>query len=312
LDTSVTVKLGLEVSSLGANLGTVEQPAYSIGSRNAETTMLLRDGETAVLGGLIQDSERNTHLRVPGIGDIPAVGTLFTSHNDSTDRTDVLLTITPRVVRGWDLPPVAERQFYSGTENSYYDKQLFADLKQAAVTPSGNAVAPTIETSGSIQNVTSTAPSIVATSFASSNSSQQQTASVNESQGALGFSKPVYDIDNGAEFTIQLTGESLGGLPKSPITILYNPKVISFVSGEPGATDPVSFNVQADQENGEISIQQEQRPDATSNTNPVIASLHMKAVSPGTSYLVYRSVTGTDQGQSSAAPQLRASRVVVK
>jgi general secretion pathway protein D len=236
LDTSVTVKLGLEVSSLGANLGTVEQPAYSIGSRNAETTMLLRDGETAVLGGLIQDSERNTHLRVPGIGDIPAVGTLFTSHNDSTDRTDVLLTITPRVVRGWDLPPVAERQFYSGTENSYYDKQLFADLKQTAVTPSGNAVAPTIETSGSIQNVTSTAPSIVATSFASSNSSQQQTASVNESQGALGFSKPVYDIDNGAEFTIQLTGESLGGLPKSPITILYNPKVISFVSGEPGAT----------------------------------------------------------------------------
>ena len=50
-DNSVTVKLGLEVSALGANLGTSDDPAYTIGTRNAETFMLLRDGETAILGG---------------------------------------------------------------------------------------------------------------------------------------------------------------------------------------------------------------------------------------------------------------------
>lgn len=312
LDTSVTVKLGLEVSSLGANLGTVEQPAYSIGSRNAETTMLLRDGETAVLGGLIQDSERNTHLRLPGLGDIPAVGAIFTSHNDSTDRTDVLLTLTPRVVRGKDLPPVADQQFYSGTENTFYDKQLFSDLKREAVTSSGNTVAPTIETSGAVQNVMNTTSSDAAMSATVSNPSAPQTAGATETRSALGFSKPVYDIENGAEFTIQLTGEGIRRVSKSPITILYNPKVIEFVSGESGVNDSIAFNVQVDQEKGEISVQQEQRADTEINNNLVIATLRMKAVSPGTSYLVYRNITDSELESPSVTLQTRASRVVVK
>lgn len=305
LDTTVTVKLGLEVSSLGANLGTVEQPAYSIGSRNAETTMLLRDGETAVLGGLIQDSERNTHLRIPGLGDIPAVGTLFTSHNDSTDRTDVLLTLTPRVVRAWDLPPIADRQFFSGTENNYSDKQLFADLKQEAVAPSGNAVVPTIETSGTIQNVSTS--SSLSSNSATGNAMQAQTSSPSESRPSLGFSKPVYDVDNGAEFTIQLTREGAVDLAQGPFTILYNPKVISFISGEQGNDNPPAVTAQANEEKGEISIRLEQGPESVNSNSPDIATLRMKATSPGTSYLVYRA-----PADNAGVPQLRASRVVVK
>lgn len=308
LDTSVTVKLGLEVSSLGANIGTVEQPAYSIGSRNAETTMLLRDGETAVLGGLIQDSERNTHLRLPGVGDIPAVGALFTSHNDTTDRTDVLLTLTPRVVRAWDLPPLAERQFYSGTENSYIDKQLFADLKNEAVAPSGNAAVPTIETNGTIQNVSSTFQSTTSTG---GTTNQIPASPIAESRTTLGFSKTTYDVDNGAEFTIELTGEGGAGLPQAPITILYNPKVISFLSGEPAANAPANINVQADQDKGEISVQLAQGSTSLDANGTAIAALRMKGVSPGTSYLVYR-ISSAEPGQGPAAPQLRASRVVVK
>lgn len=310
LDTSVTVKLGLEVSSLGANLGTVEQPAYSIGSRNAETTMLLRDGETAVLGGLIQDSERNTHMRLPGIGDIPAIGTLFTSHNDSTDRTDVLLTITPRVVRGWDLPPASERQFYSGTENSYYDKQLFSDMRKEAVTPSGNTVVPTIATNG-IVSTPEKGTDPAATSIAvNNNKSEGKQPGASDSRVSLGFSKNVYDIDNGVEFTIELTREGQG-LATSPITVLYNPKVISFVSGEPGNDSPTAINVEANQDKGELSVHIEQHSDAMNNISSALASIRMKAISPGTSYLVYRNATESQQG-SSVAPQLRASRVVVK
>ena len=88
LDNSSTVKLKLEVSTLGENLGTVNEPAYRIGTREAETYMTLRDGETAILGGLIRDEERNTRVKIPGFGDIPVIGALFTSYDDSAGRTD--------------------------------------------------------------------------------------------------------------------------------------------------------------------------------------------------------------------------------
>ena len=128
LDNSTMVKLSLEVSSLGANLGTTAEPAFRIGTRNAETFMLLRDGETAILGGLIRDEDRNTVIKVPLLGDIPAAGSLFSSFDSSKERTDVLLTITPRVVRGWQLPATETRQFYSGTEEKYLDQEPFKSL----------------------------------------------------------------------------------------------------------------------------------------------------------------------------------------
>lgn len=119
LDNSTMVKLGLEVSSLGQNLGTAAEPTYSIGTRNAETFMLLNDGEIAILGGLIRDEDRKTRIRVPGLGDIPVAGALFTAKDDSVVRTDVLLTITPHVIRPWLVPPESTLTMYSGTAETY-------------------------------------------------------------------------------------------------------------------------------------------------------------------------------------------------
>lgn len=127
MDNSTLVKMALEVSSLGQNLGTPTEPAFSIGTRNAETYMLLRDGETAILGGLIRDEERTSRLSIPGLGDIPILGGLFFSEtDDSILRTDVLLTITPRVIRPWDMPPEDTRKLYSGTAERYGIRPLIS------------------------------------------------------------------------------------------------------------------------------------------------------------------------------------------
>jgi general secretion pathway protein D len=127
IDNSALVKMGLEVSTLGQNLGTPDEPAFSIGTRNAQTYMLLRDGETAILGGLIRDEERSLRVRVPGLGQIPVLGGLFTTLDDSVVRTDVLLTITPRVIRPWELAPEETRRLYSGTAEAYTGKPRFGD-----------------------------------------------------------------------------------------------------------------------------------------------------------------------------------------
>ena len=67
LDNSIFVDLNVEVSSLGLNLGTKAAPAYAISTRNVHTTMILREGETAVLGGLISENEQKSLNGLPGI-----------------------------------------------------------------------------------------------------------------------------------------------------------------------------------------------------------------------------------------------------
>jgi general secretion pathway protein D len=311
LDNSVTVKLGLEVSSLGQNLGTAAQPAFSIGSRDAETFMMLRDGETAILGGLIQDNERNTKVFVPGIGEIPVVGALFTSYNDSHDRTDVLLTITPRVVRGWEQPPAAERQFFSGTENSYSDKQLFAELKTTAVSDAGVPVEPRIDTNGAV----ATGPALPVPGAATAPQLPQASPPKQPAAGLppkLGFSDAVYEVMAGDDFTIKLTGQNLAGVAALPIEVLYNAQVMNFARGEAGDPAPQSFDATADGSKGVLKVNLAYAPSAELKDGSVVANLYMHSTSPGVSYLIYRTKTVTGTGGETINAQTQAARVVVK
>lgn len=306
IDNSVFVKIGLEVSSLGQNLGTASQPAFSIGSRNAETFMLLRDGETAILGGLIKDNERNARILVPGLGDIPAVGALFTSYSNSTDRTDVLLTITPHVVRGWEKPTAAERQFYSGTENGYYDRQLFAELKTAAKTDAGASLAPKIDTTGSVASVAPTAL-VAGTAPAPAAAPVQPQASP-----LLDFSEAVYEVTAGQEFNIKLTAQNLAGVATLPIEVIYNAQIMNFMRGDAGEPQPQSFSAAADGDKGVITVKLAYAPNEEPKGSAVIANLVMQAGSPGVSYLIYRTKTLGGAGGETINAQVRASRVVVK
>ena len=113
----VDLKLGLEVSSLGTKTTTTSgSVAYEIGTRNTETVLRLRDGETQIFGGLISDEERKTVKKIPLLGDIPAVGRLFANVDGSTVKTEVLLSITPRIIRRVEVPEEAAGGFMSGRD----------------------------------------------------------------------------------------------------------------------------------------------------------------------------------------------------
>lgn len=96
---SITVKLNLEVSSLGENLGTPTEQAFRIGTRNADTTMLIENGETVILGGLIRDEDRSTYSNIYGLEKVPVINKLTGSKDESVAQTDLLLTVTPQIVR---------------------------------------------------------------------------------------------------------------------------------------------------------------------------------------------------------------------
>jgi general secretion pathway protein D len=117
LDDEVAIKVALEVST-ASNRRTTQNgtTVYDIGTRNASTTLRLRNGETQVLMGLIRDDDRRTASGVPGLGDLPLLGRLFASHLDDAQKTEVVLSITPRVVRNIARADVAVSEFWSGTE----------------------------------------------------------------------------------------------------------------------------------------------------------------------------------------------------
>lgn len=132
----VSIKIGLEVSSLVKEIrsagGTL---AYQIGTRNADTLLKLRDGETQILAGLLNDEERTSGNRVPLIGDVPLLGRLFGTQQDERNKTEIILSITPRIVQTASRPTLEQAQFWSGSENTLRVRPLSlpSTTRQSAV-----------------------------------------------------------------------------------------------------------------------------------------------------------------------------------
>lgn len=119
LDGEVSMKLALEVSNiLDTITRTSGTQAYRLGTRNTSTTLRVRDGETNILAGLIQRDERRANTGVPGFNELPLVSKLFGASQDSDNRTEIVLLITPRIVRNIELPGVGLQEFLSGTDSA--------------------------------------------------------------------------------------------------------------------------------------------------------------------------------------------------
>jgi general secretion pathway protein D len=98
----------VEVSSIsGTGFGNL--PTF--GSRFINTVLRLRDGETNVFAGLIRDEERVVVDGIPGLSDIPGFGKLFTRTRKEAQETDILLTLTPHIVRVLELNEADLRPF---------------------------------------------------------------------------------------------------------------------------------------------------------------------------------------------------------
>lgn len=129
LDDFVSIKVNLEVSSLGdAVILTNGSKVYNIGTRNANTVLRLRHGETQILAGLIQDADRRNVNKLPGFGDIPILGRLFSNHTDEKDKTEIVLAITPKILSNVTLPEATFSEYWSGTDTIISDKPMLNNV----------------------------------------------------------------------------------------------------------------------------------------------------------------------------------------
>jgi general secretion pathway protein D len=131
VDGEVTMAVDLEVSNVVKEIrSTTGLLAYQIGTRNANTVLRLRDGETQVLAGLLKDEQNHNAAGIPGVGQVPGVGRLFSNQTSTHGRSEIVLLITPRVVRAMPTPPAHAVEFASGTADS-------AGIRPMRLTPGG-------------------------------------------------------------------------------------------------------------------------------------------------------------------------------
>ena len=113
LDNDVTLTLAVSVTSVsGVGFGGI--PTF--GNRSIKTQIRLKDGETNMLAGLIRDDERRVRDGIPGLSDLPGVGRMFGHSRDERQQTDVILVLTPRIVRVLELTEEDLRAFQVGRD----------------------------------------------------------------------------------------------------------------------------------------------------------------------------------------------------
>ena len=113
-DDEVSLAVKIQVSSISGK-GFGDLPTF--GNRAISTVIRLKDGETNMLAGLIRDDERQVMSGIPGLSDLPLVGRLFAHNSRQTQETDIILTLTPRIVRVLDLNAADLQPFRVGRDS---------------------------------------------------------------------------------------------------------------------------------------------------------------------------------------------------
>lgn len=134
----VELKIEAEVSNIiskETTQGGKGSTVYRIGTRNAKTVLRLKDGESTVLGGLIQNRIEKTKKGVAFLSDIPIIGSLFTYYADSTDQSDIFISITPRISKGVVYPSKEASNIWSGTEERLSSKPVFQSFTEGQPQP---------------------------------------------------------------------------------------------------------------------------------------------------------------------------------
>jgi general secretion pathway protein D len=227
LNNDVAIKIGLEVSNIVGQQQTKSgTSAYQIGTRTASTVLRLKDGETQILAGLINDEDRSNANKLPGFGDIPLLGRLFGNTNDNRLKTEIILSITPRLIRNIVRPSANAMEFKAGTETTFrVSPEILAPANSGTVTeavPSTNTPDYTKSNQSTENNSTYSQNNI-------SNGSGVIGGVPTASFAQLQWQGPV-SVKKGDSVSLQLIMQSEQPVSAIPMTIGFDPKLIQIIN----------------------------------------------------------------------------------
>jgi len=245
-DNEIVIKLALEVSSVGTQTTTKSgSSAYQIGTRTASTVLRLKDGENQILAGLINDEDRTSATKLPGLGDIPILGRLFGSQTDNGKKTEIVLSITPRLIRTMPRPSLQESEFASGTESNFKVRHI---NRAASVQKTPISVPASGDTGAKVSAIPAKVDAEESGSVDPSNSISQ----------TLLQWKGASQVKVGESFSLTLSVTPDQAISTIPYSIAYDPLVLEVASIQAGTflkqgSIETSYSSHVDQEKGVVS-----------------------------------------------------------
>ena len=149
----IRLELSLESSALGPNISVAGQDVPTFSSRKVTTTIRLREGESNLLAGLLRDDQRKMMTGFPGIMQMPILRSLFGQTNDQISQSDIIMLLTPHIVRTHELTAADLAPIFIGTQSNIGlsgPPPLIApgDLPPVGTPPTGAGVAPGVPAPG--------------------------------------------------------------------------------------------------------------------------------------------------------------------
>ena len=117
-DNEIILDLEVENSTLGPNIEVAGQPLPTFGTRRVITTLRLRDGESNLLAGLLREEDRRSLRGFPGLLHLPIIRQLFSANDESISSTDMVMLLTPRIVRTHELTQEDVNPIFIGTQQN--------------------------------------------------------------------------------------------------------------------------------------------------------------------------------------------------
>lgn len=239
----VEIKIEAEVSNIVSENKTPNgTTVYRIGTRNAKTVLRLKDGETSVLGGLIQSRTSKNKSGIIFLSDIPLIGRLFSNYKEQVDQSDIFISITPQITKGVIQPPLSVTKIWSGTEEKISARPVLKSVKEptdSKETPPAIRQAPTIAPSAPKIEQQSVQPSV------EKEPSSEQPKAPSQPEVLLGV-KPEDAFKDEMVFVAPVVPESISVGESVDVEIAFSeiPPVVEFeITGQvnPLFLEPIQF-----------------------------------------------------------------------
>ena len=280
-DGDVSMKLSVEISALAgtSNIGGINQPIIS--TRKIEHDIRLKDGEANVLGGLIERTDTKNINGIPGLGEVPLLRYLFSDNSNEIQENDVILVLTPHIVRFPSINAENLRTLAAGTDTN---ARVYHDGTQESATPALPAPTTTAPTTPNTQ-------------------ANPQPGGAPAAQ--LHFDPARTMLKPGDSTTLGLAVTNVNDLFSVPLLIHYDPAVIQvedvrdggFLSGGDQA---IAIVHSVDQTHGQLIISATRRPNTPGvNGSGTLLGIVVRALAPGSSPLQVLQVNAHDSQQRS-------------
>jgi len=280
----ISLKVSIEVSSVtgSTNIGGISQPIIS--QRKIDHDIRLKEGEANILGGLITKTDTKSLTGWPGLAKIPLLRYFFSEDTKNYEDDEILIVLTPHIVRVPEWTRANLRSLYSGSESNVQIR------RETEVRAPNNAPRP---------EGAPTAPGATPAAPAATTPTPQEGGQAAQ----LHFEPRTLNLKPGQTATLGVVVENVSDLFSIPFLLQYNPAVISVEEVQhggflQGGGQEIAIAQRVDKDRGQAIISATRQPNSVGVSGTgTIMGIVVKALAPGTSSLSIVQVNAKDSQQ---------------